>query len=43
MCDDYANPGSVGEKTQVTLVHGGFPRAADMSDYPFGWGELPGN
>jgi uncharacterized protein YndB with AHSA1/START domain len=33
---------SVGEKTKVTLVHGGFSRAADMSDYPFGWGEFLG-
>jgi uncharacterized protein YndB with AHSA1/START domain len=31
---------SVGDKTKVTLVHGGFPRAADMSDYPFGWGDF---
>ena len=30
---------SIGEgKTKVTLVHGDFPRAVDMSDYPFGWG-----
>ena len=29
---------SVGEKTKVTLIHGGFSRAADGSDYPFGWG-----
>ena len=27
----------VGDRTRVTLVHGGFSRAADMSDYPFGW------
>jgi uncharacterized protein YndB with AHSA1/START domain len=31
---------SVGTKTKVTLVHGGFSRAADMSDYPFGWGDF---
>lgn len=24
-------------KTRVTLVHDGFERAADLSDYPFGW------
>jgi uncharacterized protein YndB with AHSA1/START domain len=33
---------TVGKKTKVTLVHGGFSRAADMSDYPFGWGEFLG-
>jgi uncharacterized protein YndB with AHSA1/START domain len=27
-----------GEGTRVTFVHGGFTRAADWSDYPFGWG-----
>lgn len=27
----------VAEGTRVTLVHGGFVRAADISDYPFGW------
>jgi uncharacterized protein YndB with AHSA1/START domain len=31
---------SVGNKTRVTLVHGGFSRAADISDYPFGWGHF---
>jgi hypothetical protein len=30
----------VGAKTRVTLVHGGFARASDLSDYPFGWGEF---
>lgn len=25
-------------RTRVTLVHGGFSRPADVSDYPFGWG-----
>ena len=24
-------------RTKVTIVHGGFPRIADFSDYPFGW------
>ncbi len=33
---------NLGEKTKVTLVHGGFTRAADLSDYPFGWGEFLG-
>ena len=28
---------SVGSRTRVTLVHGEFPRAVDISDYPFGW------
>lgn len=28
---------SVGSKTRVTVVHGEFPRAVDISDYPFGW------
>ena len=28
---------SVGSKTKVTLVHDGFERHADLSDYPFGW------
>jgi hypothetical protein len=27
----------VGETTPVTVVHGSFPRAADIGDYPFGW------
>ena len=26
--------------TRVTLVHAGFIRAADVSDYPFGWGHF---
>ncbi|HEY7189369.1 MAG TPA: SRPBCC family protein [Vicinamibacterales bacterium] len=26
-----------GSKTRVTVVHGEFPRAVDISDYPFGW------
>jgi hypothetical protein len=29
---------SIGEQTRVTLIHSGFVRATDMSDYPFGWG-----
>jgi uncharacterized protein YndB with AHSA1/START domain len=29
---------SVPEGTRVTLVHAGFSRTADISDYPFGWG-----
>ena len=33
---------SVGSKTRVTLVHGGFSRAADAGDYPFGWGGFLG-
>ncbi len=28
---------SVGTKTRLTLVHGGFERIVDQSDYPFGW------
>jgi len=28
----------LGGKTQVTVVHDGFVRAVDISDYPFGWG-----
>ena len=28
---------SVGGQTRVTIIHGGFSRAADQSDYPFGW------
>ncbi|MEP7382808.1 MAG: SRPBCC family protein [Gemmatimonadota bacterium] len=28
---------SVGAATRLTFVHAGFDRAADMSDYPFGW------
>jgi len=27
-----------GTGTRVTLVHAGFVRAVDLSDYPFGWG-----
>ena len=27
----------VGERTRVTVVHDGFVRAVDISDYPFGW------
>ena len=26
-----------GDGTRVTLIHAGFTRAVDMSDYPFGW------
>jgi uncharacterized protein YndB with AHSA1/START domain len=26
------------DRTRVTLVHDGFGRAADIGDYPFGWG-----
>ncbi len=29
-----------GAGTRVTVVHGGFVRAADISDYPFGWGSF---
>lgn len=29
-----------GSGTRVTLTHGVFPRAADFSDYPFGWAEF---
>lgn len=28
---------SLGEQTRVTVVHDGFVRAVDISDYPFGW------
>ena len=31
---------TVGEQTRVTLVHAGFVRTVDQSDYPFGWGEF---
>ncbi|MCB1009479.1 MAG: SRPBCC domain-containing protein [Acidobacteria bacterium] len=31
-----------GDGTRVTLVHSGFTRAADWSDYPFGWGYFLG-
>lgn len=29
-----------GDRTRVTVVHSGFVRAADFSDYPFGWGHF---
>lgn len=29
-----------GEGTRVTLVHAGFVRTVDFSDYPFGWGHF---
>lgn len=29
-----------GRGTRVTLVHSGFVRAVDISDYPFGWGHF---
>lgn len=29
-----------GDGTRVTLVHDGFIRAVDVSDYPFGWGHF---
>jgi uncharacterized protein YndB with AHSA1/START domain len=29
-----------GSGTRVTLIHGGFSRVADISDYPFGWREF---
>ena len=29
-----------GSGTRVTLVHAGFVRAVDLSDYPFGWGHF---
>lgn len=28
--------------TRVTLIHSGFVRAVDLSDYPFGWGHFMG-
>jgi len=31
-----------GAGTRVTLVHSGFTRTADISDYPFGWGHFLG-
>lgn len=31
-----------GESTRVDFVHAGFTRAADISDYPFGWGYFLG-
>jgi len=30
----------LGGATRLTLVHSGFVRAYDVSDYPFGWGEF---
>jgi uncharacterized protein YndB with AHSA1/START domain len=33
---------SVGGKTRVTLIHDGFQRAADISDYGAGWGYFLG-
>lgn len=33
---------SLGPKTRLTFVHDGFSRAADISDYPFGWGQFLG-
>lgn len=32
----------VGTATRVTVVHGEFPRTADISDYPFGWPKFLG-
>lgn len=29
-----------GEGTKVTLIHSGFVRTVDLSDYPFGWGHF---
>lgn len=29
---------AVGKQTRVTMIHTGFVRAVDISDYPFGWG-----
>lgn len=31
-----------GQGTRVTLIHSGFVRAVDLSDYPFGWGHFLG-
>ena len=31
-----------GEGTRLTLIHDGFARAADFSDYPFGWAYFAG-
>ncbi len=28
----------VGKQTRLTMIHGGFSRVVDISDYPFGWG-----
>jgi uncharacterized protein YndB with AHSA1/START domain len=33
---------TVGPQTRVTLIHSGFVRAADISDYPFGWSDFAG-
>ncbi len=32
----------LGGRTRLTLVHSGFTRAADVSDFPFGWMEFLG-
>lgn len=32
--------GSEGTGTRVTLIHAGFTRTVDFSDYPFGWGHF---
>jgi hypothetical protein len=29
---------AVGDKTSLTLIHSGFARTADISDYRHGWG-----
>jgi uncharacterized protein YndB with AHSA1/START domain len=34
----HLTPEGIG--TRVTVVHAGFTRAADISDYPFGWGSF---
>jgi hypothetical protein len=31
-----------GSATRVDFVHSGFTRAADISDYPFGWDHFLG-
>lgn len=31
---------SIGKQTRVTMIHSGFVRAVDFSDYPFGWGSF---
>jgi uncharacterized protein YndB with AHSA1/START domain len=31
---------SEGRRTRVTVIHGTFPRTADIGDYPFGWSEF---
>ncbi len=33
---------SVGTGTRVTVIHGGFERTTDISDYPFGWSSFLG-